>query len=130
MRMQMSVSCDSVEMMNFGGDGVIVSTPTGSTAYSISAGGPIVEPTAQNIIITPICAHDMRARAVVTAPRRVIRVEIGRIGRKNAFLSVDGGKAVRLSAGDTVTITRADCVTRLMHLSNRSFFEIIKNKFK
>ncbi len=127
---QMSVSCDSVEMMNFGGDGVIVSTPTGSTAYSISAGGPIVEPTAQNIIITPICAHDMRARAVVTAPGRVIRVEIGRIGRKNAFLSVDGGKAVRLSAGDTVTITRADCVTRLMHLSNRSFFEIIKNKFK
>ena len=127
---QMAVSCDDVEMMSFGGDGLIICTPTGSTAYSMSAGGPIVEPTAQNIIITPICAHDMRTKTVVTSAQRVITVEIGRIGRKNAFLSVDGGRALRLNTGDKVTVTRAADTTKLVHLSEKSFFEIVKNKFK
>ena len=127
---QMAVSCDGVEAMAFGGDGVIVCTPTGSTAYSMSAGGPIVEPTAQNIIITPICAHDMQTKAVVTAPDREIRVDVGRIGRKNAFLSVDGGRALRLNTGDTVTITRSNLTTRLVHLSERGFFDIVKNKLR
>ena len=127
---QMAVSCDDVEMMSFGGDGVIVCTPTGSTAYSMSAGGPIVEPTAQNIIITPICAHDMRTKTVVTSAQRSITVEIGRIGRKNAFLSVDGGRALRLNTGDRVTITRSPDTTKLVRLSEKSFFEIVKNKFK
>ena len=127
---QVAVSCDDVEIMNFGGDGVIVSTPTGSTAYSMSAGGPIVEPTAQNIIITPICAHDMRTKTVVTSAQRVISIEIGRIGRKSAFLSVDGGRALRLNTGDRLTITRSNYTTKLVHLSERSFFEILKIKFK
>lgn len=127
---QLGVSCDGVGMMSFGGDGVIVATPTGSTAYSMSAGGPIVEPYAKNIIITPICAHDMRSKAVVTSAERVIRIDIGRIGRKSAFLSVDGGRALRLSTDDRVTITKSKHVTKLIHLSERSFFEIIKNKFK
>lgn len=127
---QMAVRCDDVEMFSFGGDGVIVSSPTGSTAYSISAGGPIVEPTAENIVVTPICAHDMRAKAVVTAARHTICVEIGRIGRKSAFLSVDGGRALRLNTGDRVTVTRSPYTTRLVRLSDRSFFDIVKNKFK
>ncbi len=127
---QMTVSCDHVEMMSFGGDGVIICTPTGSTAYSMSAGGPIVEPTAQNIVITPICAHDMRTKTIVTSAQRAINVEIGRIGRKNAFLSVDGGRALRLNTGDRVTITRSSAATKLVHLSEKSFFEIVKNKFK
>lgn len=127
---QLSVSCDDVEIMSFGGDGIIVCTPTGSTAYSMSAGGPIVEPTAQNIILTPICAHDMRTKTVVTAADHSISVEIGRIGRKSAFLSVDGGRAVRLNTGDRVTITRSPYTTKLVHLTERSFFEIVKNKFK
>ncbi len=127
---QMAVACDGVEIMSFGGDGVILCTPTGSTGYSISAGGPIVEPTAENIIVTPICAHDMRAKTVVTSAQREIAVEIGRIGRKSAFLSVDGGRALRLGMGDKVTVTRSQFYTQLVHLSNRSFFEIVKNKFK
>ena len=124
------ISCDGVDATAFSGDGVIVCTATGSTAYSMSAGGPIVQPTAHNIIITPICAHDMRSKTVVTAADRVIRVDIGRIGRKNAFLSVDGGRALRLNTDDRITITRSKYVTKLIHLSDRSFFEIIKNKFK
>lgn len=127
---QMSVSCDDVEIMSFGGDGVIVSTPTGSTAYSMSAGGPIVEPVAKNLIITPICAHDMRTKTVVTSSQRRIAVEIGRIGRRNAFLSVDGGRALRLCTGDRITITRSKHVTRLVRLSSRDFFDVVKNKFR
>ena len=127
---QLSITCDGVEATSFSGDGVILCTPTGSTAYSMSAGGPIVEPYARNIIITPICAHDMRSKTVVTSAERVIRVDIGRIGRKNAFLSVDGGRALRLNTDDRVTITKSRYVTKLIHLSERSFFEIIKNKFK
>ena len=127
---QMAISCDGVEVMNFGGDGVIVCTPTGSTAYSMSAGGPIVEPTAKNIILTPICAHDMWTKAIVTSAERVITVEIGRIGRKNAFLSVDGGRALRLFAGDCIDIRCSSDVTKLIHLSERSFFEVVKNKFR
>ena len=127
---QMAVSCDDVEMMRFGGDGVILATPTGSTAYSMSAGGPIVEPAAENIVITPICAHDMCTKAVVTSSHHTISVEIGRIGRKNAFLSVDGGRALRLSTGDRIEATRAAFTTKLVHLSNRGFFDIVKNKFK
>ena len=127
---QLGVKCDGIEMMSFGGDGVVISTPTGSTAYSMSAGGPIVEPSAQNFIITPICAHDMMTKAMVTSAQRRITVDIGRIGRKNAFLSVDGGRAVRLNTGDTVTITKSRYVTKLVRLSNRSFFDIVKNKLK
>ena len=127
---QLAVSCDGAEVMAFGGDGVIVSTPTGSTAYAMSAGGPIVEPTTQNIILTPICAHDMQTKTIVTAPERKITVEVGRIGRKNAFLSVDGGRALRLNTGDVVRISRSKFTTRLVHLTERNFFEIVKNKFK
>lgn len=127
---QTAVSCDGVEIMNFGGDGVIVSTPTGSTAYSMSAGGPIVEPTTQGFVITPICAHDMRTKTVVTSSRRCITVEIARNGRKNAFLSVDGGRALRLVGGDRVTITRSKHVTKLLKLTRREFFDVVKNKFK
>ena len=127
---QMAVSCDGVEIMNFGGDGVIVSTPTGSTAYSMSAGGPIVEPATKNIILTPICAHDMRTKAIVTSPQRRITVEIGRIGRKSAFLSVDGGRALRLSTGDRITVTRSQHTTRLVRLTRREFFDVVKNKFR
>lgn len=127
---QVSILCDKVEAMSFGGDGVIVCTPTGSTAYSLSAGGPIVEPLSENIAITPICAHDMMSKPLVASPRREITVRIGRIGRKSAFLSVDGGRAIRLNAGDTVTITRSTYYTKLLRLRNRSFFEIIRNKLK
>lgn len=127
---QMSVQGDGVDMMSFSGDGLIVCTPTGSTAYSMSAGGPLVEPAAQNIVLTPICAHDMQTRAIVTSADREITVQLARTGRKNAFLSVDGGKAVRLSSGDRITIRRSEHVTRLLRLTGRSFFEIIQNKFR
>ena len=126
---QMSVHCDGVEAVNFSGDGVILCTPTGSTAYSLSAGGPIIEPAAKDFLITPICAHAMQAKSVVVAPKRVIDVYMGKVGRHNAFLSVDGGRALRLVMGDKITVRVSDKVTRLVRLKNTNFFEILNRKF-
>ena len=126
----LKVECDGVQAMECGGDGVVVATPTGSTAYSLSAGGPIVEPEAGNIIVTPICAHDMGSRCIVASDRRVITVSLTRNARRNAFLSVDGGKALRLNMGDVTTVRKSDKVTKLVRLKNRSFYDVINAKFK
>jgi NAD+ kinase len=126
----LSVKCDGVQAMECGGDGVVVATPTGSTAYSLSAGGPIVEPDAKNILITPICAHDMGSRCIVASMNRQITVELTRNARRNAFLSVDGGKALKLNMGDITSIRSSDKEIRLIRLKNRSFYDVINMKFK
>ena len=117
---RLSVYCDQIQAMEFGGDGVIVATPTGSTAYSLSAGGPIVEPDAGVMLITPICAHDVQSRPIVASDRRVVTVRLERSGKRNAFLSVDGGRALRLGAGDVVQISRSAFETQLVRLKDRS----------
>ncbi len=126
----LSVKCDGVQAMEFGGDGVIVATPTGSTAYSLSAGGPIVEPEANNILVTPICAHDVGSRCMVASEKRVITVELTRNARRNAFLSVDGGRALRLNLGDKTVIRKADLTTKLVRLQERSFYDLVNMKFR
>lgn len=127
--LQMKVCCNEAEVMSFSGDGVILCTPTGSTAYSLSAGGPIVEPTTKNILITPICAHGQNCSCFVTESSRVISVSVDKIGRRSAFLSVDGGRAFRLESTDTVLVRRAERSTKLIRLNNRNFFETISKKF-
>ncbi len=126
----LAVECDGVEAMECGGDGVIVATPTGSTAYSLSAGGPIVEPAAHSILVTPICAHDVGSRCMVTSDQRVITVKLTRNMRRNAYLSVDGGKSVRLNMGDTSIIKKSNLETSLIRLKDRSFFDVVNQKFR
>jgi NAD+ kinase len=126
----LNVRCDGVQAMECGGDGIIVATPTGSTAYNLSAGGPIVEPEASSILVTPICAHDMASRCMVASDKRVITVGLTHNARRNAFLSVDGGKAVRLNMGDIATIRRSNMETKLLRLKERSFFDVVNMKFK
>lgn len=126
----LAVKCDGVQAMECGGDGIIVATPTGSTAYSLSAGGPIVEPEAKNILITPICAHDVDSRCLVASDKRIVTVEMAQNARRSAYLSVDGGKAVRLSMGDVATIKKSHLETRLVRLKDRSFYDVVNAKFK
>lgn len=126
----LQVCCDGIQAMECGGDGVIVATPTGSTAYSVSAGGPIVEPEAKAILITPICPHEMGSRSIVASEKRVITLGLSRNARRNAFLSVDGGKAVRLNMGDVATVKRSALETRLIRLNDRSFYDVVNTKFK
>ncbi len=126
----LAVECDGVEAMECGGDGVIVATPTGSTAYSLSAGGPIVEPAAHSILVTPICAHDVGSRCMVSSDKRVITVKLTRNMRRNAYLSVDGGKSVRLNMGDVTTIKKSNLETSLVRLKDRSFYDVVNQKFR
>ncbi len=126
----LTVKCDGVQAMECGGDGVIVATPTGSTAYSLSAGGPIVEPDANSILVTPICAHDVASRGFVAAEKRVITVGMSHNARRNAFLSADGGKALRMNMGDVVTIRKSDLATKLIRLKDRSFYDVVNMKFQ
>lgn len=126
----LNVKCDGVSAIECGGDGVIVATPTGSTAYSLSAGGPIVEPDARNILITPICAHDVASRSIVASDKRVITVSLSPNARRCAYLSVDGGKSFRLNMSDTAIIKRSHLESRLVRLKDRSFYDVINAKFK
>lgn len=126
----LEVKCDGVQAMECGGDGIIIATPTGSTAYSLSAGGPIVEPEAHSILVTPVCAHDVGSRCIVASDKRVITVGLTRNARRNAFLSVDGGKALRINVGDVVTIRKSNLATKLVRLKNRSFYDVVNLKFK
>ena len=124
----LSVRGDGATVYDFAGDGVILATPTGSTAYSMSAGGPIVEPTSENILVTPICAHSLHIKPLVMGRDRVVSVRIGRQGRKTAYLSVDGGRAFRLGGGDGVEVRRSKRVTRLVRLGGSSFYQTINEK--
>ena len=126
----LAVKCDGVQAMECGGDGVIVATPTGSTAYSLSAGGPIVEPEAKNIIITPICSHEVGSRSIVASDSRVVTVEIVQNARRNAYVSVDGGRAFRLNMGDVVTVKQSHLGTRLVRLKGRHFYDVVNGKFR
>ena len=126
----LTVNCDGVQAMECGGDGIIVATPTGSTAYSLSAGGPIVEPEANSILITPICAHDVASRSIVASDKRTITVALSKNARRNAFLSVDGGKALKMNIGDVATVRRSELTTKLVRLKDRSFYDVVNMKFK
>ena len=126
----LEVKCDGIRAMESGGDGVIISTPTGSTAYNFSAGGPIVEPEAKNIIITPICAHEIGSRSIVASDKRVVTVEMVQNARRNAYLSVDGGRAVRLNMGDVAVVKKSHLETKLVRLKDRSFYDVVTAKFQ
>ncbi len=126
----LTVRCDGVQAMECGGDGIIVATPTGSTAYSLSAGGPIVEPEASSILVTPICSHDVASRCIVASDKRVITVALSPDAKRNAYLSVDGGKALRMNIGDVATIQKSNLVTQLVRLKKRSFYDVVNMKFK
>ena len=126
----LTVECDGVQAMECGGDGIIVATPTGSTGYSLSAGGPIVEPDAHNIVISPICAHDIVSRCIVASDRRVVTVALSHNAKRSAYLSVDGGKALRMNMGDVATIKKSHLETKLIRLKDRSFFVVFNMKFR
>lgn len=126
----LKVQCDGVQAMECGGDGIIVATPTGSTAYSLSAGGPIVEPDAHSILITPICAHDVASRCIVVSDKRTVSVTMTQNARRNAYLSVDGGRTLRMNMGDIATIKKSNLCTKLVRLKDRSFFDVVNMKFR
>ena len=126
----MAVNCDGVQALECGGDGMIIATPTGSTAYSLSAGGPIVEPDAHSILITPICSHDVASRCIVASDNRTITLSLTRNNRRCAYLSADGGKTLRMNMGDVATVKKSNLTTKLVRLKDRSFYDVVNMKFR
>lgn len=116
---------------NYHADGVIIATPTGSTGYNLSAGGPIVNPVTEMIVITPICAHAMQSQSIILAKDDKISVQIQRVRKtqlEEAFATFDGQKGIRLSSDDAVNIEMAPQFTKFIKLTNHSFYDILKKK--
>ena len=124
----LKISSDGRHLADIAGDGVIVSTPTGSTAYSLSAGGPVVEPVAQTMVVCPICTHNMRFSSYVRSPEHWLTVELERNGRKPVYLFVDESRAFSLRSDDKVLVRRSKYVTKLVRLTEKSFCEIFAQK--
>ena len=124
----LKISSDGRHLADVAGDGVIVATPTGSTAYSLSAGGPVVEPVAQTMVVCPICIHNMRFSSYVLSPEHTLTIELERNGRKPVYLFVDESRAFALRSDDQVLVRRSKYVTKLARLSERSFCEIFAQK--
>lgn len=123
-----TVECNGREVGNYRADGIIVSTPTGSTAYSLSAGGPVVDPMLECIGITPICPHSLISRTVLFEPSSRLCIYPHKLEGKDAFLTVDGMTIIRLTSGERITISRSVRKTKLVKLKDISFYEVLNQK--
>lgn len=110
-------------------DGVIVASPTGSTAYSLSAGGAIVPPDLEVLLITPICPHSLTSRPMVVGPEAEVLIRVGQY-EGQAMLTVDGQHGVVLQPSDQIFIRRAGVRARFIKLTERSFFQVLRQKLK
>ncbi len=122
------ICADSVPVTKFRGDGVIVSTPTGSTAYSLAAGGPIIEPSAENLAITPICPHDLSAKSFVFSKEREIAVTASGLDGSSVCVSTDGDHGVEVLPDDIVIVRKSRLETNLIRIKGKSFYHILRKK--
>ena len=122
------------EFLNrYSADGIIVSTPTGSTGYSLSAGGPIVSPMASMIVLTPICPHTLTARSIVLSGSDQVRIQIGsgrRNQREEAFVTFDGQVQIPVETGDYVKIARSEKTVNILKINRVSFLEVLGSKMR
>lgn len=126
-RLHMSISGDPVS--NFPVDGIIVATPTGSTGYALSAGGPVVSPQVRALIVAPICSHDLTARALVVPPDDVVELALSDPRGDEVQLTADGQEGLALQAGDRVEVREAPFPALLICPENASFYAKLRGKF-
>ena len=119
---------DGQFLTKYGADGMVVATPTGSTAYNLSAGGPIAQPDGELLILTPVCPHAMTSRTMVLGPDRKVRIRIPENSFGSRIVSFDGDTQVSLEPGDYYEIEKSEMVTKVIKLDHRSFLDILKKK--
>lgn len=119
---------DGVFVDSFPGDGIIISSPTGSTAYSLSAGGPIVEPDMQLMVVTPICPHILYSRSFVTSADKVVRVDVDEGFCHEAMVTVDGQKGYGIRGTDAIEVRKSAHSVRIIRMNSRNFFNILRTK--
>lgn len=115
----------------YSADGVIVSTPTGSTAYNLSAGGPILAPNGETMVITPICPHSLTARSIVLSSEDVIRITFEhnrRLWGNDLMLTADGQEGLKLTSNSEIIIKKSDLKTRLIKLEGHNFYKVLRHK--
>ncbi len=128
---KLNVYVNGLFLCEYSADGVIVTTPTGSTGYNLSAGGPIVEPNAQLLMLTPICPHTLGARSIILSADDVVEIEIpkrqdGR--RQEVEGSFDGSGMISIQAGDRIRVKKSDKVTRFLKVNKVSFLDVLHKK--
>ena len=119
------VYVNEICLNEYSSDGLIVATPTGSTAYSLSAGGPIAEPEAKLMIMTPICSHTINSRSIIFSPNDTVRLVPE---SENQIVACDGDLPVELQKGDEVEVVRSRHSARLVRLKEESFLETLRDK--
>lgn len=120
-------------LKEYSADGVIITTPTGSTGYNLSAGGPIAKPSARLIIMTPICPHTLSSRSIILSPEDVIEIEIpqGREGRRQQVTAnFDGAHELSMSTGDRIRIVESEKTTEILSVNKISFLEVLHRKMR
>lgn len=123
------ISCDGVVIQHSRADGLIIATPTGSTAYSMSAGGPILAPGLDAFCLTPICPHSLANRPVILPGTSTVSISgIGTVAENSVYVTVDGNRAERLSDGDTLFVERAGTKAKIIRFQKNSFLSILKSK--
>lgn len=125
-----SVYCDDILVEHFRGDGVVVATPTGSTAYSLAAGGPILDSQTKGIVVTPICPHSLASPAMVFAQERKLNVCVGQVADGEVIISCDGNDGYPLKAGATAEIRLSDQVVKLITFGRADQFQAIDQKLR
>jgi NAD+ kinase len=127
---ELDVSVDGLFVSAFRADGLIVSSPTGSTAYNLAAGGPIVHPALGAMVLTPISPHMLTHRPLVIGDESVVEVRLRRAREGDVHVSLDGQGGVPLLGGDVVTVTRGERTLRLVKAPGRDYFEVLRTKLK
>lgn len=125
----LNVACNGKAVSSYRADGIILSTPTGSTAYNMAAGGPVISPNVECITMTPICAHSFVSRTIIFSPEDILSVTSGneRTGCE-IYLTVDGEHAIKIDFGDTIQIKKSSVYVKLLNLEYKDFFEVINQK--
>ena len=125
-----SIYCDDILVEHYRGDGVIVATPTGSTAYSMAAGGPILDSQTKGVVVTPICPHSLASPAMVFAQERKLNICVGQVADGEVFISCDGAAGFPLKAGATAEVRLSDQVVQLITFSKADQFQAIDQKLR
>jgi NAD+ kinase len=123
---RLCLSCNGNTVNSYRGDGLIFATPTGSTAYSMSAGGPVIDPSLECIEITPVCTQSLMARPLIFSPDSVLTVIVD---TDDCILTVDGGSSVKLDAKSEVRISRGERSLRMIKLKKDGFYGVLRRKF-
>lgn len=124
----LDIFCDGQKLHNYYSDGIIISTPTGSTAYSLSAGGPVVDPIIECITLTPICTHSLFARSVIFGAKSVLTVSAPEAGKEEIGLSIDGEDIIEVKQGMKIIIRKSDSFADFIRIKNDSFLDILNSK--